>query len=800
MVERKNNLVFLIYGLTLAVKINISMNSTVHKTNRLILSTLMGIMAFSFFFSGSAKAQVFWVEDFGVSAACVDGDSVFKYTAGLNGLWTVDASMGAATNADTTDWWFVSVREAYTGSAGACGEGCLTNPPLIDRTLHVGLSPLDSGARYNADSAFAARAVSPVINCSTQDDILLSFYYIEGGDLTDNATVWYFDGVTWSMLADMPKTPTVTCGPESEWTPFFIALPSSANNNPLVQIGFQWENNGDGIGTQPSFAVDSILLTNTPALVAGFEANDDTVCLGQVVTFTDTTNSLFGPIVSWQWTFPGGLPASANTPVANVTYGVGSWDVTLIVVDAAGFSDTISQTAFIEAQPCIAPVANFTLLNPADTAICENGSVTFISTSTGPPDSLFWDFPGGNPVFVANVADSVDTITVFYGTPGVYNVGLVASNGAGKDTLIDTMLIEILSCPQPQAEFAASSTNICPGDCIVFSDLSTGSVSKWRWDFFGANPDSSFDQNPVNICYDTTAGEYTVRLIVENDNVLNEPDTLIKTFYIEVDSCLGPTATYVPEDDTICIGSCVTFINTSRNADLYEWKFFGSDTLYDTSNVENPTVCYSDSGFFAVELKTFNQYGNGISLVEEGVHVGTYPTVVAGPDQELLIGTDTDYQELQFEVEITADGTGDRYRWSPTEGLDCSDCQSPIATSRETTKYFVTNTNEFNCSVTDSLVVFVKNQYFAGIPNAFSPNGDDNNDFLYVRGNGIGRLEFFVFNRFGQKVFESFSQKDGWDGRFKNKEVNPGVYKYYVKLTFFDGTNQELRGNVTLFR
>src|SRR5690606_22643499 len=110
------------------------------------------------------------------------------------------------------------------------------------------------------------RAQSPVINCTGRSNITLSFNYIEFGEGTnDNATLWYYDGSTWAQIADMPKTNC--CGGacngfrQGQWTNYTIMLPASANNNANVQIGFKWQNNDDGVGTDPSFAVDDIALS-----------------------------------------------------------------------------------------------------------------------------------------------------------------------------------------------------------------------------------------------------------------------------------------------------------------------------------------------------------------------------------------------------------------------------------------------------------------------------------------------------------------------------------------------------------
>jgi hypothetical protein len=155
---------------------------------------------------------------------------------------------------------------------GGCGVANNGN-----NTLHVSsyINP-SGGAAYDAGGLCGfltcpltnRMAQSPVINCTGKTNITVNFNYLEYGDGTnDNATLWYFDGSAWSQLSDMPKT--ACCGGacngfrQGQWTAFSVALPASANNNANVKIGFKWQNNDDGVGTDPSFAVDDITLSQT---------------------------------------------------------------------------------------------------------------------------------------------------------------------------------------------------------------------------------------------------------------------------------------------------------------------------------------------------------------------------------------------------------------------------------------------------------------------------------------------------------------------------------------------------------
>jgi hypothetical protein len=223
------------------------------------------IFIICFGFSFISKSQVFWTETFGGSA-CSSGLSAIGFNSG-NGAWAVT---NTGVNNSSANAWFVSAKERGMG-VGVCGAGCGgTN----NRTLHLGSTGLflDLGAAYNETNSgniTDKRAESPTINCSGRSSITLSFSYMEFGQGTaDNATLWYFNGTVWALLIDIPKTlccSNTVCNGFNQglWVNYTIVLPASADNNPNVKIGFRWVNNGNGVGTDPSVAIDDISLSTT---------------------------------------------------------------------------------------------------------------------------------------------------------------------------------------------------------------------------------------------------------------------------------------------------------------------------------------------------------------------------------------------------------------------------------------------------------------------------------------------------------------------------------------------------------
>jgi len=121
-----------------------------------------------------------------------------------------------------------------------------------------------------------------------------------------------------------------------------------------------------------------------------------------------------------------------------------------------------------------------------------------------------------------------------------------------------------------------------------------------------------------------------------------------------------------------------------------------------------------------------------------------------------------------------------------------------------TLTYTVTVTDTFGCSRSDTVTVKVQPVVcglpFVFIPNSFTPNGDGLNDVLYVRSDILDECHFVVYDRWGEKVFETYDNTIGWDGTYKQKDCQRGTYDYYFKGICKDGDELELKGNVILLR
>jgi len=144
------------------------------------------------------------------------------------------------------------------------------------------------------------------------------------------------------------------------------------------------------------------------------------------------------------------------------------------------------------------------------------------------------------------------------------------------------------------------------------------------------------------------------------------------------------------------------------------------------------------------------------------------------------------------------------YTWSPPDYLNTTKGTKATATPLNTIIYTYKTTDTNGCEGIDTLLIIVKDVIcedpYVFVPNAFTPNGDGKNDILYVRGNVLEKIDFAIYDRWGEKLFETKDKNIGWDGTFRGKPCNPGVYVYYLNATCIGGEKYHHKGNVTLIR
>ncbi|MFQ5447153.1 MAG: gliding motility-associated C-terminal domain-containing protein, partial [Saprospiraceae bacterium] len=191
----------------------------------------------------------------------------------------------------------------------------------------------------------------------------------------------------------------------------------------------------------------------------------------------------------------------------------------------------------------------------------------------------------------------------------------------------------------------------------------------------------------------------------------------------------------------------------------------------------------------------------GTTVMEEVLVPEPTPLFVdLGQDVTLDLG---DSQTLSPITNFTAD----TWVWTPPDYLDCVDCATVVSTPQEDITYTLVATDANGCTATDEVTITVTLVRRVYVPNAFSPNNDGINDNLTVfAGKQVANIRTFrIFNRWGAVVYEHFNLPPndpalGWDGRFKGKEMDAGVFAWFAEVEFLDGQTELFEGDVTLMR
>ena len=236
--------------------------------------------------------------------------------------------------------------------------------------------------------------------------------------------------------------------------------------------------------------------------------------------------------------------------------------------------------------------------------------------------------------------------------------------------------------------------------------------------------------------------------------------------------------------DFLCLGDEALLSFEEEGVTDVQWNFgdTNSGVLNEASGL-NVKHVFSYAGTFNVNMSVTK---NGVTeTIEKEITIKPSP-VIDIVDQLYLCNDPY--------VILDAYNEGATYEWS--NETYASSIEASIAGN-----YNVTVTNEFGCISNKDIEVFEEcDNNVLYLPSAFSPNGDGANDILYVRGQQIESLDFSVYNRFGELVFKTQDQLIGWDGNYKGKALNNEVFLANLLVTFSNGEQKHIQGDVTLVR
>ncbi len=499
-----------------------------------------------------------------------------------------------------------------------------------------------------------------------------------------------------------------------------------------------------------------------PSLVVAALQTPVLTCGSNNVQFQNTS---FGAS-SYSWFFgdPTTLNDSSNTQNPFYTYpDTGTYTVTLIAYST--FNSACADTT----QGTVTLLPDY-IIDFTDSVTYCSAIVSFNDTSnseSGVTSGWIWNFGDNSPV--VTIPDPIHT----FPGPGTYTVTLQGTSSRGcKKTLT-----KIITIPPFLTVTASNGQVTCTGLCTGQSTVNTGtgiSPFTFQWN----DPASQVTQTAINLC----PGTYSV-IVIDSAGCT---DTTTATI-----TSPAPLAVIATATDAYCDGLCIGTASVSYSGGTNPVSIQWNDPLNQTTTTANG-LC---PGIYTAVITDVN----GCTIFDSTEVI--YSTYI--PPLNALISDDTVF--VGETVTLAAVPSGNfTYLWTPPEGLSSTTIANPFASPLVNTTYYVTITDPFGCSNTDSVKVAVKEvtceepEIF--IPNAFSPNDDASNDIMLVRGNTIRELEFRIFDRWGEMVFESNDPKKGWDGSYKGKLATPAVYVYYVEAVCFNNERFFKKGNITLIR
>lgn len=427
---------------------------------------------------------------------------------------------------------------------------------------------------------------------------------------------------------------------------------------------------------------------------------------------------------------------------------------------------------------------------PRDTAGCIPLTVDFIDTVANAV-KYYWNFGDGTPTVITNTPGISHTFT----TVGTFRVMLIAEDSTTCN-IRDTAYVNIHT-GNLQATLDFNPVKLAPCDSLKyrFDNISVAPPARpftnqsFLWDFGDGSPTVVAGTSSVFHSY-SAPGSYIVKMILQDTVYCNAPDTVKKTISIAplvVANFTTPSAG--------CAPYTAQFTNTSVAGQTFLWDFGDGSG----SGASNPSHVYTNAGTYTITL--IAQDPNTCNLSDTArFTITVYNNPLAGfsfTPNPPLENTPTTFTNLSSPDAV-------RFKWYFGDG------DSLITSSRTNVVHQYNASGTFtaclvalnNAGCRDSTCQTVRTLVAAqvDVPNAFTPNSGDVNSRVFVQGFGITKMTFTIWNRWGQKVFETHDKNVGWDGKYKGVLQPMDVYAYTLEVEFFDGKRTTKKGDITLIR
>lgn len=504
--------------------------------------------------------------------------------------------------------------------------------------------------------------------------------------------------------------------------------------------------------------------------IAEFSFSD--VCLDNEATFTDQSSSNSGVVDTWNWDLGDNSTETGQGPVVHTYSAPDTYTVELIVETDLGCFDTIAHDIIIYPMP----VADFIADSACFGQITSFNNLSIISSGT--IDNYSWDFGNGATANVQNP-------TNIFPQTGYSPVFLTVTSDFGcKDTITKNIRVYVL----PEPDFLFNDT--CFEDNVSYQNLSIiseGTIDFYDWEFGDAN--NSTEENPVHLF--GSEGFYQTELIATSN--FGCLDSVTKT----VEIYPLPQLAYLAHPEEGCMPLEVLFENQSTITSGYFISGYTWDFGHGLTSTEgHPQTVYPDSGYYDVMLtaRTTNGCVDTLHVVDA---INVFPTPIAGFDTE----KDEYYMYFPSVAFLDESYGSTEWFWDFDDGSQSLD-QNPVHEYLQDGTYQVIQTvyNNYGCLDEFSQRVIIKPAITFYIPNAFTPNSDGINESFAGQGEGIVEYQMDIYDRWGEHIFSSSDMDFKWDGSYKGKQVESGMYIYKFAIIDKENEYHEYTGEVFLMR
>jgi gliding motility-associated-like protein len=405
----------------------------------------------------------------------------------------------------------------------------------------------------------------------------------------------------------------------------------------------------------------------------------------------------------------------------------------------------------------------------ADT-VCVNEIIQFSSGSAS-ATQLDWYFGDGNTSTLSNPAHA-------YALPGIYTVSLVAQNGLASCSSIDTVskLIYVADIRIPL--ITAYDDTVCDNNSIVLKLDVLNDNGNFSYSWSPAAGIISGGNTPTPTVDPSLANMYTVQVIHAEF-----PGYCQDTSTATLNILKGDTTQMAafPNDTTVCLGEPIMLF--AIGGSTYQWE--------PAASISNPTSS------FIIDAP-LNNKGYSVTISDAFGCTATKYCNVTVQTARADAGKD---QIIRFGSSVTLDGSrslGNTFTWNNSPTLSDNTILNPVASPIVEEEYTLTATTDLGCKDEDKVKIFVTN---FTIPNAFTPNGDGNNDvFRVLIANDLVAVKSFrIYNRWGQNVYYTNNKFEGWDGTFEGTACDGGTYFYLLEVSI-GNESYDYKGDISLIR